>query len=181
MAGDPGASPAHPDRANPDFVYLDSNFYLGFLIGDRPNGETLRLILEAWDRGEVQVATSALTIAEVLHLRRGDGQDRLRLPPEMQPRIDDLFRPSGRRRLLVVNVTRSLAKESRELVWDHGIEPKDAIHVRSALTVGAPVMFTSDRALLRKDRRVGGDPPLRIEEPRWVVQTSFLDRGDSKA
>lgn len=150
MAGDPGAPAALPDRANPDSVYLDSNCYLDFLIGDRPNGETLRLILEAWDRGEVQVATSALTIAEVLHLRRGDGQDRLRLTPDRQQRIDELFRPSGRRRLLVVDVTRRLAEESRELVWGHGIEPKDAIHVRSALMAEAPVMFTSDRALLER-------------------------------
>ena len=172
MAGDPGAPPAQPDRANPDFVYLDSNFYLDFLKGGQPHHETLMLILDAWRHGEVRVATSALTIAEVLHLRRS-GQARLRLPPEMAPRIDELFRHSDGGRMMVVDVTRKLAEESRELVWGRGIEPKDAIHVRTALAVGAPVMFTSDRALQGKD--VGGDPPLRIEKPRWTAQLSLFD------
>lgn len=156
-----------PDaRANPAFVYLDSNFYLDYLSGEHPDRETLRLIVEAWRRGELHVATSVLTIAEVLYLRRGGGTPRRRLPPEMQPRIDDLFSHADGRLLTVADVTRGIAEESRELVWSHGIEPKDAIHVRTAMVVGAPAMFTSDRKLWEKEP--GGDPPLQITAPRWA-------------
>lgn len=63
-----------------------------------------------------------------------------------------------------MNVTRAVAERSRELVWELGIEPKDAIHVASALLARAPLMFTSDRRL--QGRETGGDPPLRIEPPR---------------
>ena len=78
----------------------------------------------------------------------------------------DLFHPVAPRHFALLDVTREIAEDARELVWDAGIEPKDAIHVASALSVDAPVMFTSDRGLVGKD--VGGDPPLRIERPRWT-------------
>ena len=118
------------------------------------------------------MAASALTIAEVLYLRR-PGQARLRLPPEMAPRIGEPFRHPDGGRMMVVDVTRKSAEESREPGWGRGIGPKDAIHVRAALAAGAPVTFTSDRALQGKD--AGGDPPLRIGKPRWTAQPPLFD------
>lgn len=113
------------------------------------------------------MAASALAIAEVLYLRRDDGSPRRRLPPEAEPRVADLFSPAPPRRFVLVEVSRAVAERSRELVWDLGVEPKDAIHVASALLVRAPVMFTSDRRLQGKE--AGGEPPLRIEQPRWIA------------
>ncbi len=173
MASDAAASSSGPPgETNPDFVYLDSNFYLDYLIGDRPYGDALNSIIEAWRSGELRVATSALTLTEVLYLRRVDGGPRRRLAPQDEPRVIDLFRPVPPRRFLLVEVTRRVAEQARELVWDLGIEPKDAIHVASALLVGAPTMFTSDDGLL--DKHAGGDPPLRMDRPHWTTQTSFL-------
>ena len=169
---DSRASLARPDIANPELVYLDSNFYLDVLRGDEQRYATLRHILEAWRRGEVRVVTSALTIAEVLNLRRRAGLTRLRLPPEREPQIDELFNHRDMNRILIVDVTRQLAAESRQLVWGHGIEPRDAIHICTALLAKVPVMFTSDQELWSKD--VGGDPPLSIEEPRWNVQAALF-------
>ena len=160
-----------PGETNPAFVYLDSNIYLDYLIGDKPWQEALDSIVEAWQLGEVRVATSALTIAEVLHLRSADGERRRRLAPEEEPRVTDLFRPVAPRQFVLVEVTRAVAERARELVWDLGIEPKDAIHVASALGAGAPAMFTSDARLV--ERGAGGHPALRIERPHWTTQTSL--------
>ena len=164
MASDPGGG-VNPD-ANPGFVYLDSNFYLDYLIGGRDWHGALHAIVEAWRRGDLAVATSALSISEVLYLRRDDESPRWRLPPEAEPRVADLFSPVPPRRFILVEVSRMVAERSRELVWDLGVEPKDAIHVASALLVRAPVMFTSDRRL--QNKKAGGDPPLRIEHPHWI-------------
>ena len=112
------------------------------------------------------MATSALSIAEVLYLRRDDESPRRRLSAETEPRIADLFNPVPPRKFRLVEVSRAVAERSRELVWDLGIEPKDAIHVASALLVRAPVMFTSDRRL--QGQEAGGDPSLRIEQPHWI-------------
>ena len=158
-----------PSETNPEFVYLDSNIYLDYLVGDKPWHDALDSIIEAWRSGEVRVATSALTIAEVLHLRRADGGPRRRLPPEDEPRVADLFRPVAPRRFVLIEVTRAVAERARELVWDLGIEPKDSIHVASALAAGVPTMFTSDARLAEKG--ASGSPPLRIERPHWTTQT----------
>ena len=158
---DPGA--AEPDAANPGLVYLDSNVYLDYLIGGRDWHDAVRDIFEAWQRGDLAVATSALTIAEVLDMRDADGKRRTLAPAE-EPRIADLFNPAPPRKFRLVNVTRAVAERSRELVWDQKIRPKDAIHIASALLARVPVMFTSDRRLHGKE--AGGDPPLRIEPPR---------------
>ena len=49
MASDAAASSSGPPgETNPDFVYLDSNFYLDYLIGDRPYGNALNSTIEAW-------------------------------------------------------------------------------------------------------------------------------------
>ena len=45
MASDPGGG-AEP-HANPGFVYPDSNFCLGYLIGDRELARALHAIAEA--------------------------------------------------------------------------------------------------------------------------------------
>lgn len=164
MASDSGRG-AEPG-ANPRFVYLDANFYLDYLIGNKDWHEALHAIVEAWRRGDLVVATSALSIAEVLYLRRDDDSPRRRLRPEEAPRVADLFNPVYPRLLVLVNVSREVAERSRELVWDLGIEPKDAVHVASALLARTPVMFTSDRRLQGKN--AGGDPPLRIEQPHWI-------------
>ena len=164
MASDPGGG-AEPD-ANPGFVYLDSNFYLDYLIGNKDWHEALHAIVEAWRRGDLAVATSALSIAEVLYLRRDDESPRRRLPPEAEPRVADLFNPVYPRVFVLVDVSREVAERSRELVWNLGIEPKDAVHVASALLAGTPVMFTSDQRLQGKN--ADGDPPLRIEQPYWI-------------
>lgn len=164
-------APLEPSDTNPEFVYLDSNIYLDYLVGDKPWQEALSSIIEAWHLGEVRVATSALTIAEVLHLRRADGEPRRRLAPEEEPRVTDLFRPVAPRQFVLVEVTRAVAERARELVWDFGIEPKDAIHVASALGAGAPALFTSDSRLV--ERGANGPADLRIERPRWTTQTSL--------
>ena len=164
MAGETGGG-AESGDANPGFVYLDSNCYLDYLIGDRAWSGALDAVFEAWRRGDLAVAMSALAITEVLYLRRVDGEPRRRLPPEDEPRVVDLFSPVHPRRFVLVDVSRAVAERSRELVWDLGIDPKDAIHVASALLARAPVMFTSDRQL--QGRKAGGAPPLRIEPPHW--------------
>lgn len=158
--------PDSGNEANPDFAYLDANFYLDYLTEDRPYHDTLRAIVEAWRKGEVRLATSALTLTEVLWMRRMPGAPLQKMDQQMESRIDDLFRnPHRGQPLRVVPVTDAIARRSRRLVWYENIEPKDAIHIRTALELKVPVMFTSDRKLLGRD--VGGNPPLRIEEPKW--------------
>ena len=64
----------------------------------------------------------------------------------------------------VQNVTRRISETAREIFWEFGVMPKDAIHVATALTYRIPVLNTFDGVLLGSNGKIG-DPPLRIEKP----------------
>jgi predicted nucleic acid-binding protein len=72
----------------------------------------------------------------------------------------------------VQNLTRRLAEAAREMVWDYGIAPKDAIHVATALSLRVSVLNTFDAGLIRKSGLVG-NPALPISKP--FVEQERLD------
>ncbi len=61
-------------------------------------------------------------------------------------------------------LTRRLAEDARDLAWDHGVDPKDSVHVASALAAKVAVLNTFDNPLIGKSGLIG-TPPLVIEEP----------------
>jgi predicted nucleic acid-binding protein len=60
------------------------------------------------------------------------------------------------------------------LVWNHGIRPKDAIHVATALDAGALALETFDDGLLKKSGQVGVSP-LVIRKPLPPAQSELFD------
>ena len=118
--------------------------------------ELCRQVLNLAASGEVEIITSALTIAEVLHL-----QGRQPIQADKRKQVTDFFKRSY---IIPVSITRRVAEESRDLVWDHGIEPKDALHVATALSAKVDVFNTFDQSLIGKNLKVG-NPKLRIEIP----------------
>jgi len=85
----------------------------------------------------------------------------------------DLFRPTGQRKLTLVELTRPIAEAARDLCWDRRIRPKDAIHVASAIAARCAVLHTHDETLQKRSRLVGGDPILGITPPAWTWQTGM--------
>ena len=67
--------------------------------------------------------------------------------------------------IIPMSITRRIAEDSRDLVWDHGIEPKDALHVATAIKAKVDVFNTFDRPLIGKSLKVG-NPYLLIEAPK---------------
>jgi predicted nucleic acid-binding protein len=57
-----------------------------------------------------------------------------------------------------------VSESAQELVWQHGIRPKDAIHVATALDAKALALETFDEQLLKKSGSVG-NPGLIIRKP----------------
>jgi predicted nucleic acid-binding protein len=114
--------------------------------------------LDDAEQGKVLIVTCALTLAEVLALRGHP-----RLPPDqaLKRKVTEFFKNEY---ISVQNVTRQVAELARDLVWDHQIAPKDAVHVASALAVEAPILETYDQSLIGKSGTIG-NPPLIIREP----------------
>ncbi len=136
--------------------YWDSGCFLGWLQEEPEKFRQCGEVLQLAELGRVEIVTSALTLAEVLMLRPRDA-----LPRHRRARVEGLF---AREHIHTMAVTRRIGEAARDLVWDKGIRPKDAIHVASALAAGAPVLNTFDERLIGKSGQVGG-APLIIEPP----------------
>jgi predicted nucleic acid-binding protein len=142
--------------------YWDSVCGISYLREDAGRFEACSKVIEAAESGDIEIALSTLTIAEVLHLK---GEPRL--TPEMRDVVRRFFRRSM---FMVVSVDRQIAERAQDLFWDHGIKPKDAIHVASALRANASTLDTFDDGLIGKSELIGGEPPLIICRPSFTPE-----------
>ncbi len=141
--------------------YWDSDAFLGFFKEEPDKVDLCEGVLEAAEDGRILLVTSALTLAEVLYV-----QKQPKLPISKRKEIDDFFKQPY---ISVQNVTRNIADMARDLVWDHNIRPKDAIHVATALSCKLKKMNTFDGELIKKSGLLG-DPRLIIEKPHEKTQ-----------
>lgn len=139
-----------------DRRYWDSDCFLGWLLAESDKAPQCGQVLEEAQIGNVQIITSALTIAEVLVLR-----GRPRLPPSDRGIIERFFRNDY---IVVRSVTRRISEMARDLVWDYGIAPKDAVHVATAMEAKLALLNTFDGELLKRSGAVG-EPKLLIDRP----------------
>jgi predicted nucleic acid-binding protein len=150
---------------NSSVVYWDACTYLDYLTGAHELKDAMELLIEDWHKGLVTIVTSTLTIAEVLFVRIQGKVDRTR-----ERDIDALFDPPSPRKLLLVELNRLTALNARDIARI-GVQPRDAIHIASAIEAHCPLMHTTDQPLWARSGLVGGSPALRIEPPSWVKQT----------
>jgi predicted nucleic acid-binding protein len=139
--------------------YWDANTFLAYFQEEEGRVDSCEAVLEEAEKGKILIVTSALTLSEVLALR---GKKRLAPNPKMKKKVIDFFKNEY---IAVQNVTREIAELSRDLVWDKGIKPKDAIHVASAIAANATICETYDVPLIRKGNKATNikfrQPPLR--------------------
>ena len=145
-------------------IYWDSACFLSHFHAEVGKAEKCDGVLQRAERGEVLIITSALTLAEVLWMRGGP-----RLPKDKAELVQKFFRRSYIR---IYNVSRKLAESAQTLVWDSNIKPKDAIHVATAIHLGADALETFDKGLISKSGSVGL-PLLLIREPQAAAQGRF--------
>lgn len=126
--------------------------------------EVCESTLRAGAAGKVLIVTSALALAECLKMR-GERP----IPADIRQKVVDFFKSDF---IHVRNVTRAIAENARDLVWDHGVPPKDAIHVATALDARLDLMNAYDHDLLKCSGKIGS-PRLIIEHPAPPPQGEF--------
>jgi predicted nucleic acid-binding protein len=148
-----------------ELIYWDSDAFLGWLQNESGKADLCEGTIKRAEAGEVLIITSALTISEVLWMRGAP-----RVSRDKAQILQRFFRRSFIR---VRNVTRTTSESAQERVWDHGIKPRDAIHVATALEAKASTLETFDNGLIAKTGTVG-DPPLVIRKPIAPAQRKLL-------
>ena len=148
-------------------VYCDANIFIGWFNNEEDKVKACRGLVDASEKGEVRIVSSALTLTEVIKIK---GQQPL--PQSKEETIKGFFEQEF---VGIVNVDRRTAEFARDLIWRHPhLNPKDSIHVATAsMTEDVDVLYTFDDDLLRLDGQLG-EPSLRISIPDIPGQLSMF-------
>jgi predicted nucleic acid-binding protein len=148
--------------------YLDSSVFIAWIKGEIIEGvdrkKIAEHILNQASRGEFQIYTSTLTLAEVHKPRHGT-----RLADDQDERILAYFEHDFFR---LVDVDRNIAEQANRLCREHNIAPNDAIHVACALRAGCDVLLAWDDKLIKVKH-----PKLQLAEPQMLGQHE-MDLGE---
>ncbi len=145
--------------------YFDASVFIAWINGEVVKGVDRRAIADSIlalaERGDFQIYTSTLTMAEV-HKPRG----RERLPENLGDRILAYFEHDF---IQIIDVDRNIGEQAHQLCRQHGIYPNDGIHLACAMRAGCEV-------LLAWDDRFGKvkEPSIRIEEPQMLPHQEQL-------
>jgi predicted nucleic acid-binding protein len=125
-----------------ELIYWDSDTFLSLFQEEEGKFEYCRGTFERAKNGELVIVTSTLTLAEVLWMRNAP-----KITEDKALILRRFFRHSYIR---LHAVTRSVAELAQELVWDHSVKPKDAIHLATAFDRKITILETFDKNLLTK-------------------------------
>ncbi|MGH8541222.1 MAG: type II toxin-antitoxin system VapC family toxin [Stenotrophobium sp.] len=153
--------------ANRPVVYWDSDAFLALINGDK-DGADLQGCNDVWtaaDKGLLHIITSTLTTAEVIH-KKGTPK----LDPSKRPLVSNFFRQHF---ISQKPLTREIAEGARDVVWDCGIMPKDAIHVATAAAFRILELHTFDRELLAAKTITVAGFTLQICKPHASAQSEI--------
>ncbi|MGA8380751.1 MAG: type II toxin-antitoxin system VapC family toxin [Stellaceae bacterium] len=113
------------------------------LVEDR--GAMCRPVLDAAERGVLEIAVSAISLVEVLSRNRGAGID--------DQKVRDFF---DNEYILIVNVDKQIGDRARLLMLSghSGLKPIDAVHLATACVANVCEFHTFDQRLLTLDGKL---------------------------
>jgi len=85
------------------------------------------------------------------------------LPSNIRDEVTNFFKNDF---IYVHNVTRRLAEDTRNLVWNAQVDPKDAIHVATAIQSSIPLLNTYDGKLLARNGVIGAPSAWKSSNQR---------------
>lgn len=139
-------------------VYLDTCVFLAWLKDEPNRWEDVATLFEKSRNGDLRIATSSFTLVEVLNLKGYNSP----IPKEDRDAVEGLL---DREWIQTFSLIDRVGKIAREAVWEHGVKPKDSIHVATAIAYGIPLMYSYDNPLINRgtiETPFGG---VRVERP----------------
>lgn len=144
--------------------YWDSDVCIAWLARETERVSLCGAVIAEAERGRLLIATSAITITEVIKLK-----SRTQLPREKWRLAETFFQHEW---ITVRNLDRYIAERARALIWENGLSQKDAVHVATAVRWKLSRMDTFDEELIAHSGKFG-DPPLVIGRPDIPEQFDF--------
>lgn len=140
--------PGPQDRA------WDAVCLIGWLAEEEDKQDVCEPVIRSAEKGNVRIIVSTLAVAEVIKLRHHPP-----IPRDAQEKIAGFFKQPY---IFMRNLDPATAFLAQQLTWDHGIDPKDAVHVATALRHGAEYLDTFDGGLIKQS-------PLTVPDYRAIT------------
>jgi predicted nucleic acid-binding protein len=164
-------------RTDPEKRYWDSTVFLAWLLPEKERITDIAGVLDGAMRGKVVIVTSALTLTEVIKLKGYPS-----LPRDHEKKIREFFQRSY---IVTRGLDQFTAIDARELIWKHGIAPKDSIHVATAARARLRILETHDDELIALSQKipVAGGVPMTIRHPHFseTLPLRLPERGKKTA
>lgn len=154
-------------------IYWDSDCFLSWFKKEADKADKCKGTILNAEKGNIKLVTSAITLTEVIKLKHKEAIAR-----EHETKIVEFFQHNY---IIFNNADRMICENARELIWNNGLNPKDSIHVATALFLKLTEFHTFDEQLIKLDNTLG-NPLLRISEPNITYQETlgFLDVKEEK-
>jgi len=129
--------------ADPRRIYFDANVFLAFIGNEEGRADVVQVILDEARRGEIEIVTSVLSIAEVAF---GAHERDHGLTEAGEEAIEQLWTPASP--ITLVDVSQAVTRNARTIIREaknqglSGIHGADAVHLATARMFGCDEIFT---------------------------------------
>lgn len=144
--------------------YWDTGPFLALLKNEAHRMADVAPIIEAAEAGAVRLVTSGVTLVEVVKLDQKLAP--VEVPPEDAEKIRRYFLRSY---ISIRTFDRPTATIARQLIWDHGLQTRDAMHLATAIRWKLPLLETFDVGDLVSLSGKVGNPAIEIRLPRYDI------------
>lgn len=153
-------------------IYFDANVFLAYVGNEVGRADTVQALLDEARRGEIEVVTSVLSIAEVAY---GAHERDHGLTEVGEDAIDQLWTPASP--VTLVDVSQAVTRDARMIIREakkqglSGIRGADAVHLATASMFGCAKLFTYEAEARRtRWQQITG---IEVFEP--ITNTPQLD------
>ena len=150
-------------------VCWDSNCWISLIVGTHDRLPGLKRVAEAAERGELEIITSFLAMAETAKGRSAPND------PSTQTTLETIRAAFELDYLIPVLVDRSVAYRAQELLRKYKLRGADGVHLAIALLQAADELHTWDSDLLAIDGQevASHGATLRIKPADWTAQQAL--------
>lgn len=139
-------------------IYFDANVFLAYVGNEEGRADTVQMLLDEARRGEIEIVTSVLSIAEVAYGAHERDQG---LTEAGEEAIEQLWTPASP--ITLVDVSQAVTRNARTMIRKakaqnlSGIRGADAIHLATARMFGCNVIFTYEGEARRERWQLIGE------------------------
>lgn len=150
-------------------VCWDSNCWISLIVGTPERIPGLKRVAEAARRGDLEIITSFLAMAETARGRTAPND------PASQTTLDTIRAAFEVEYLIPVLVDRLVAYRAQELLRKYKLRGADGVHLATALLNAADALHTWDGDLLAIDGKevASHGVTLRIKPADWTAQQAL--------